>query len=85
MSTLHVFSTLALWYVPGFLAAHHMSRHGHDALPWVFAAWIGGVLLVPVAIGWRVWRRHVDHTDDEVVIDLTGSPSHFPREKTVHR
>ena len=43
---------LLAWYVPGFLAARSMARRGHDPLPWIYAAWIGGALAAVAAAVW---------------------------------
>lgn len=50
MSTFEVLFVLLLWYIPGFLTAAVMARRGHDPLPWIYAAWIGGVLCLVAAL-----------------------------------
>lgn len=54
MSTL---LTLSFWYGTGFLAAATMIRRGHQPVPWIFAAWIGGALCIVAALAWAIARK----------------------------
>lgn len=52
MESVQPFVILFAWYVPGFVAAWAMYRRGHDPVPWIYAAWIGGSLCALAAIAW---------------------------------
>ncbi len=58
MRSVEPFVILFTWYAPGFVAARAMTRRGHDPLPWIYAAWIGGALTVVAAV---IWARVVAH------------------------
>ena len=57
MRTLELGALLALFYGPGFITAAVLTRRGHDGLAWTYAAWMAGVLIVPVAVAWVVYLR----------------------------
>lgn len=57
MSTLQLLATLAIWYLPGALAARWMIHRGHEPLAWVYAAWIGGALALVAALIWFLFTR----------------------------
>ncbi len=60
MRSFEPFVILFVWYAPGFIAAHAMTRRGHDPMPWIFAAWVGGALCVIAAL---VWSRYEHRRD----------------------
>lgn len=62
MESAQPFVILFAWYVPGFLAAWSMSRRGHDPMPWIYAAWIGGALTAVAAALW-VWIHGLGSTE----------------------
>lgn len=64
------FVILFVWYTPGFLVARAMARRGHDPVPWVLAAWIGGALCVVAAV---VWSR-LEHRRDANTVPDTRVP-----------
>ncbi|WP_436793202.1 hypothetical protein [Actinospongicola halichondriae] len=61
MRSIEPFLILFAWYAPGFAAARAMARRGHDPLPWIYAAWIGGALTVIAALVWVRVEAHQDH------------------------
>ena len=55
--TVTVLTVLTLWYAPAFGAAALLSRAGIDPLPWVLAAWLGGLLAAAAALGYLATTR----------------------------
>lgn len=76
MKTTELLVVLLAWYVPGFATAAFMTRRGHDSLAWVYAAWVGGALCVPAAVGWilLIEPRLVAARSSDHVVDLTDQP-----------
>lgn len=75
MQTTELVALLVVWYAPGFATAAVMNRRGQASLAWVYAAWIGGALCVPAAIGWTlVVEPRLDGRGSDDVVDLTDQP-----------